>query len=196
MGNGVALAILAAGSSRRFGTQDKLAALLHKKMLGLHAAETLANIAFAHRFVIASKSDHPCTNRWREMGYSIVTNGHAEFGQSTSVRLAAQTARGVGTRGLCICLADMPFVTGEHIHNLLKAFQQADHSQTIASASSGRPMPPAIFPASQFHKLESLEGDQGARLLLKKARHIHVNAPVLMDIDTPETLQELNQQTA
>ncbi len=195
-GNSVVLAILAAGNSRRFGIEDKLAALLHKKMLGLHAAEALANTTFARRFVIASKSDHPCVNRWREMGYSIVFNKQAELGQSTSVRLAVQTARGTGAKGLCICLADMPFVTSEHVHNLLKAFQQTDHSQPIASASSDRPMPPAIFPARLFCGLESLEGDQGGRMLLKKAQHIHANAPVLMDIDTPETLQKLNQQTA
>ena len=186
------LALLAAGSSRRFGEQDKLGTDLRGKMLGLHAAEMLSSLSTRQRIVVASDRDHPCTQGWRALGFEIIVNNRADEGQSTSVQLAAKRALHMGASGLCICLADMPFVTAAHIQNLLDAFD--GKAQTVASSDNGIPMPPALFPASELGRLEALRGDQGARKLLDDAKLIHVNEPILTDIDTIEQLQRLNGQ--
>ena len=183
------LAILASGSSRRFGEQDKLAALLHGKMLGLHVAETLVNMPFEHRAIISTR-DHVCEEQWAGFGYDIIVNDRSGQGQSTSVALAAKSARQRGAGALCICLADMPFVTTAHITGLLEAFDQRG---TVASRSGGNIMPPAIFPASLLEQLEAISGDQGARNLLHDAHLIDVTDGILMDIDTPEDLALANQ---
>ncbi|MEP2101441.1 MAG: nucleotidyltransferase family protein [Parasphingorhabdus sp.] len=193
-GNGIMLALLAAGQSRRFGDQDKLAALLHGKMLGLHAAETLSNLPVDHRIIIASDPDHPCAAGWEKMGYHIIVNEHAAEGQSTSVRCAANSAAASGASALLICLADMPYIAPQHLQNLCQTFKDGEQSKVVASSDGGKAMPPAIFPAGQITALKDLRGDQGARQLLQTAHLAAAPDGSLLDIDTPEILVAENRK--
>lgn len=185
------LALLAAGQSRRFGNSDKLGALLGNKMLGLHAAGVGAEFPFARKLVIGSP-EHDCAAQWRALGYQVIANEDAALGQATSVRLAAAQAIKSGTGPLCILLADMPFVTRDHIRNLIAAFEQSGGTSTVASARNGQAMPPAIFSSGALPSLMTLEGDSGARILLADARLVAADDQVLMDIDTEEDLAQAN----
>ncbi len=186
------LALLAAGQSRRFGDQDKLAAWLGRNMLGLHAAKSGAGLPFAHKLVIGSP-DHRCAKQWRELGYQIIANEDAARGQATSVRLAAAQAIDRGAAALCIMLADMPFVTRGHLGKLIEAFEQSGRTSTVASSRGGQVMPPAIFPSGGLKRLMELEGDAGARRLLTDARLVAGDEHMLMDIDTEEDLARANR---
>lgn len=185
------LALLAAGQSRRFGDQDKLSALLGDKMLGLHAAETAAGIPFGEKLVIASP-EHDCAAHWRDLGYQGIANDDAMQGQASSVRLAAAHAIQSGAGALCILLADMPFVTRDHLDRLIAAFAQS--GGTVASARNGQALPPAIFPSGAFQSLIALEGDSGARQLLAEATLVAGKDPVLIDIDTRADLAQANDR--
>ncbi len=188
------LAVLAAGQSRRFGAEDKLTAVLHGRMLGLHAADTLTRLAFDHRIIITSDLDHPCASAWQDMGYDIIINDHAAEGQATSVRCAAQLAEEHGVGALYICLADMPYIKRQHIRNLSQAFEDRGRKTIIGSGDNGKIMPPAIFPSSQFAALQDLQGDQGARKLLQTAHLVSAPDGSLLDIDTPEILAAENRE--
>lgn len=191
-GSGILLALLAAGQSRRFGERDKLSALLGGKMLGLHAAETGAAMPFARKLVIGSP-DHGCAAQWSALGYQIIANDAAAQGQATSVRLAAAHAINSGASALCIMLADMPFVTRDHLGRLLATF--APSGGMVASSRDGRAMPPAIFSVDELETLTTLQGDAGARGLLSKARMVAGDDDLLMDIDTTEDLARANEKT-
>ena len=182
------LAILAAGQSQRFGDQDKLAAMLGDRMLGLHVAQSLASFACERRVVVAP-SHHACTSHWTGLGYEIVANDQGADGQAVSVALAAKAAQQVGASALLICLADMPFITATIIVDLITKFEQHDRAEIVAASAGQQPMPPAIFPAHHFAELASLEGDKGARGLLKTARRLDINGHYLTDVDTPTDLQ-------
>jgi len=183
------LALLAAGQSRRFGDSDKLSAWLGDKMLGLHAAETGAAMSFSHKLVIASP-EHDWAGQWSNLGYRVIANEDGALGQATSVRLAAAHAIEAGASALCILLADMPFVTRDHIDRLIAAFEQS--GGTVASARNGQAMPPAIFSFDALERLMALEGDSGARTLLAEAHLVAGADPILMDIDTMEDLAHAN----
>lgn len=185
------LALLAAGQSRRFGDQDKLSALLGDKMLGLHAAETIADLPFAQKLVIGSLK-HDCAEKWSELGYEVIANQDAALGQATSVRLAAARAIDTGATALCIMLADMPFVTRDHVGRLIAAFEQSGGTNIVASGRRGQAMPPAIFSFDSLEMLMTLEGDSGARMLLADAKLVAADDHVLMDIDTVEDLAQAN----
>lgn len=185
------LALLAAGQSRRFGDRDKLSAPLGDRMLGLHAAETAAAISFADKLVIASP-EHDCAPRWRDLGYQVMANEDAEEGQASSVRVAAAHAIRSGSDALCILLADMPFVTRDHLDRLIAAF--AESGGTVASVRNGQAMPPAIFPVERFQSLIALAGDSGARRLLAEATLVTGKDPVLIDIDTEADLAKANDR--
>ena len=183
------LALLAAGQSRRFDDGDKLAALLGNRMLGLHAAETAAAMPFSGKLVIGSPA-HDCAPQWRKLGYEIIENLEALEGQASSVRIAAAHARDSGAAALCVLLADMPFVTADHLGQLIRAFDRS--GDTVASARGGQVMPPAIFPAETLEQLLALEGDAGARAVLAGAERITGGDPLLIDIDTREDLARAN----
>ncbi len=188
------LALLAAGQSRRFVNEDKLTALLHGKMLGLHAAETLASVSFDHHVVIVSSAEHACAARWQDLGYKIVVNDRAVDGQSTSVAQAAHEATACHASALCICLADMPFITSLHMVKLSEAFQASGGGKVVASSDKGSAMPPVLFPSSQFATLKDIRGDQGAKRLLKTAHLVPENDGGLLDIDTLEALEIENRK--
>ncbi|MEP3226262.1 MAG: nucleotidyltransferase family protein [Parasphingorhabdus sp.] len=191
----IILALLAAGESRRFGQEDKLSAKLHGKMLGVHAAGRLADLPFGQCIVIAGQSDHPCARQWQDLGYEIIVNDAAEHGQSSSVRRAAHYAQTHHATGLCICLADMPYIDARHVQRLYDDFNRLGQQDIIASAAQNGPIPPAIFPADRLEALQNLSGDHGARKLLDQAHKVAGNSDQFIDIDTPAQLARENQKT-
>jgi CTP:molybdopterin cytidylyltransferase MocA len=186
----IALAILAAGQSRRFGDADKLTAMLHGAPLGLHAARTCQELIVAARAVIVADRGYVLAGAWSALGYQLVLNPAADQGQGTSVATAARWAEASGVDALIIALADMPFVPACHIAALIGAWQQQESGadQLCASIADGPPMPPAIFGQGHFTALQTFRGDSGARALLQTAHVVVARADWLADIDTPEAL--------
>ncbi len=172
----VTLVLLAAGRSQRFGGA-KLNAPLNGKPMGLHAAETLAGFGFAARLAVVGRAGPD----FAALGYEIMANPAPEQGQASSLRLGVGA---VQTSACMIVLADMPFVTSAHIQALLEGFD----GDRIASSSDGRTLPPALFGAQHFAALMALEGDHGARALLRGAPCIAGDAKCLADIDHPDDL--------
>jgi CTP:molybdopterin cytidylyltransferase MocA len=188
----LAVAILAAGQSRRFGGSDKLTAELRGKMLGLHVSDLLANLPIAHRWIIASAHDHPCVPDWQSKGWTVIENPQAEKGMGTSVACAAERARNVGVDGLMICLADMPLIPLSHYRALIERAQQFGPSKILVTTDGIRRLPPALFGQSHFAKLTQMTGDTGARELLADGEAVRCDADSLVDVDDAETLQRLN----
>jgi molybdenum cofactor cytidylyltransferase len=183
----VALVLLAAGLSHRFGTEDKLAAPFRGRPLAHHAADTLAGIAFAERFVVVGAGPSVLAGR----GFTLIANPVPEVGQSRSVALGVEAARAAGARAVLIALADMPLVTIGHIRRLLMRYEDA-HS-IVASGDGARRAPPALFGRAHFDALCDLEGDGGARALLARAAIVPVTPGELADIDTPTDLAGLQR---
>lgn len=182
-----AVALLAAGRSRRFGA-DKLAALLRGKMLGLHVADTLAQIPLDHRWVIVADLAHPCVSGWQAAGFDAVHNSYAAMGMGTSVALAAGLAAEAGIDQLLIALADMPLVPAGHFAALLEQGCLKGRGAMIASSDGRTPMPPALFGSAHFARLALSQGDSGARRVLADATLIAAPAGCLIDIDDAATL--------
>ncbi|WP_326525556.1 nucleotidyltransferase family protein [Sphingomonas sp.] len=181
----VALILLAAGRSSRFPDGNKLEAEFLGKPVGLHVVTALKDVPFRTRFVVADG----CALDFA--GYRVIHNDAPDQGMARSVRLGVEYARGAGAKAVLIALADMPRVTAAHIYRLLDA---ADADDAVVASSDGvRPGPPALFGAGRFDFLLSLEGDAGARDLVRAGKHV-VTAPAeLIDIDTPEDLAELRR---
>ncbi|UAK23218.1 nucleotidyltransferase family protein [Sphingomonas nostoxanthinifaciens] len=178
----IAVVLLAAGSSSRFGTADKLAQTLDGLPLGLHAARTLSRLPFAARIAV-TRPDGP---DFRSQEFAPVINPDPDAGQSGSIRLGLAAARLAEPRAVLIALADMPFVTIAHIAALMVQFDS--DAGVVASSDGGRALPPALFDATHFPALETLTGDAGARALLREATLVAAPPAELRDIDTIEDL--------
>lgn len=180
-----AVALLAAGHSRRFGG-DKLVAPLWGKMVGLHASDTLAQIPFDCRWVVVADLAHPCVAGWRAAGFEPVVNTCAVEGMGSSVALAGSLAATAGVERLIIALADMPLVPASHFAALLRHGQGPE--ALVASSDGQAPMPPALFGRRHFARLTQALGDSGARAMIADAQLVAVSADWLVDIDDPTTL--------
>ncbi len=188
----ICAAILAAGRSKRFGDADKLAAGFRGKMLGLHVSDMLAPFEFDRKLVIAASANHPCDDGWRAAGFDVIVNPRHSSGIASSVALAAKHAEKANAGALFICLADMPLIPARHIADLAKAANAAPRSTIFASYDGAAASPPAIFPSRFFGKLGALQGDAGAREMLRRATHIHLESRLLADIDTVDDLRRLD----
>ncbi len=191
--SGLAVAILAAGRSARFGAEDKLAASFRGKPLGLHTADALIGLDVLQRWVIVQTVDHPCVPGWASAGFEPVVNPDAADGMASSLRCAAERALEIGAEGLLVCLADMPLVPSAHFSALVRAWTEL--GGLVASQDGALVSPPAIFSRDHFGVLSSLTGDQGAKPLLQNAYRVSSPPGALGDVDDPETLRRLSTGT-
>ncbi|WCM27465.1 nucleotidyltransferase family protein [Sphingomonas sp. QA11] len=179
------LILLAAGRSERFGDVDKLEQNFLGQPLAMHVVTAFEDIPFQARFVVKNGTDLDFGSR----GYRVIHNDDPQIGMSRSVKLGVQNARDDGAEAVVIALADMPRVTASHLYHLIEAMDSR-HS-VVASSDGVNPCPPAVFGAGQFDFLLNLEGDAGARDLVRAGRHVVTSPAELIDIDTPADLERL-----
>lgn len=183
------LVLLAAGRSQRFGDiGSKLGQTFLTRPLGLHVAVALEDLPFRERVAVIGPD---CPLDYAAHGFAIVRNDDPARDMSSSVRLGVGCAAAHGADGVVMALADMPRVTATHVCRL---FDAAAGDDTVVASSDGRtPRPPALFGRAHFDTLCSVTGDEGARDLIRAGRHVVANAAELIDVDTPEELEQLRQ---
>jgi len=183
----VAAILLAAGTSQRFGAEDKLLAPLTGEPLALHAARRIAELEPGRRIAVCPDDHGMLARKLAAEGFEIVVNPHPERGLSQSLSCGiAAAALGPEVAAL-ICLADMPFVSTGHLHNLLMRFDPST-APVVASSNGDAAMPPALFSRALFETLRSGEGDRGGKALLADAALVRADADELVDIDRPGDL--------
>jgi len=182
--------LLAAGTSSRFGEEDKLMADLRGKPVAAHTLETVASMAFAELVAVARPIElAPVIHRKLERrGYTILVNDRPEEGISGSIVRAVEHVMPIRrVRGILICLADMPNIPPSHYNRVCLAAE--DIRSVVASTDGFSSSPPAFIGRKHFPELLALKGDQGARALLSHGIQIETSGAVLHDIDTVDDLQ-------
>jgi molybdenum cofactor cytidylyltransferase len=178
----VGVVLLAAGLSRRFGTDDKLAQPYRGRPLIAHAAGMLAQVPFgAHVAVV-----HGEAAGLLPACFAHVHNPDPAGGLSGSVRLGVAAVAARGLPACLIALADMPHITLAHIAALLRAFPAGDPMAILGTARGVEAMVPALFGSGRYGELLALSGDRGARELLRGAPAMACDPAILADFDRPE----------
>jgi molybdenum cofactor cytidylyltransferase len=173
----VVAVVLAAGRADRFGS-DKLMHPLDGRPLGEHIAMTIAEVPLAGRLAICPV-DSPRRDLFIAHGFETIDNPNPEQGMGTSLAFGARRAIELSADAMLVCLADMPYVTREHLLVLLAA-----EGSAVVTESNGTRTPPAVFGRELFPELAMLMGDQGARHLLKSAATVHADPNLVRDFDT------------
>ncbi|MFH1156397.1 MAG: nucleotidyltransferase family protein [Pseudomonadota bacterium] len=127
-------------------------------------------------------------------GIRTVINIHHEKGQASSLVAGLEAVSGA-CMGVMFLLGDQPLVTTGIINRLIQAFETGT-APLIIPFCNGRRGNPVIFHRSLFHRLGSLTGDAGARVLFGElaSRTTRVDIPdpsILVDVDTPEDYEKL-----
>jgi CTP:molybdopterin cytidylyltransferase MocA len=175
----VVAVVLAAGRAERFGS-DKLMHPLDGRPLGEHVAITIASVPFVASLAICPV-DSPRRSVFIAHGFEIIDNPNPEQGMGTSLALGARRAIELRADAMLVCLADMPYVTREHLLALLGA-----EGSSVVTESKDTRTPPAVFTRELLPELAMLTGDQGARHLLKSAATVHADPNLVRDFDTPD----------
>lgn len=188
--SGVAGIVLAAGTSSRFGADNKLLARYGGQAMVRGVVE--AALATDLDPVIVITGHDADAVQEALIGLEVVFAHNAEFatGQAGSLKTGIAAVPQSCT-GAMILLADMPDVSAEIINQLLDAFAGVDC--IVVPHHDGVRGNPVILGRRNFSELEKTSGDKGARGLLTgdNVRMIDVGADaVLRDFDTPESLED------
>lgn len=180
--------ILAAGAARRMVGRDKLTEVVAGQPLLRKI--TLAALGTGLPVTIALPPDRP--DRWAAVqGLAVdrVTVAHPELGMSSSLK--AGLAVLPPTASILLLLADLPEIDSRDLTQMAQA--QALHPDLILRATSAEGVPghPVVFPPWARDGLMAIEGDEGARAVLRahedKVRLIPLpGRHATTDLDTPE----------
>ncbi|MFD1341818.1 nucleotidyltransferase family protein [Litorisediminicola beolgyonensis] len=180
--------LLAAGAARRMRGADKLLQEIDGVPLLRRSAEAALSVS-RRVFVTLPAPEGARGAALDGLDVTRVPVADRDLGMSASLRRGV-AALPSDAAGVMILPADMPELTAEDLAALLAAFGAGD-MPVQATSAEGTPGHPVIFPASDFSAIAKLDGDQGARPVLRAhgdaVRRIALpEERALVDLDTPE----------
>lgn len=185
--------LLAAGAARRYGRAKQVETLADGRPLVRHAALAALAVCSEVRVVIGAHRDL-VTAALAGLPVTIVEHEDWARGIGASIACGARSLIADGIAApLLLCLADQPRVDAGALKRLLAAAEGRPDSIVVADYGVGRG-PPCLFPPRLFAELAVLDGDEGARSLLKAhaAEVLTVSLPEgADDIDTPDDYRRI-----
>jgi molybdenum cofactor cytidylyltransferase len=182
--------LLAAGRGKRFdpsGVQNKLLQTLADGDIVVAASARNMLAALPRVLAIVRPGDDKVAALLGGLGCEVRVCEHADLGMAESLTTAIEHTK--GAEGWLVGLGDMPHVRPETMRALVATVEGG--ARIAAPVYQGRRGNPVAF--SNFHLplLLALDGDQGARAILKSHAVSEVvvdDAGVVRDIDTPGDL--------
>ncbi|WP_020407702.1 nucleotidyltransferase family protein [Hahella ganghwensis] len=185
--------LLCAGQSRRFGSNKLLADLDNGKRV---LEQTLDSLSQSGEPILAicrpeTQAIYDLLEQWR-VAYSVAPN--AALGMGHSLAWGFSQVDSWDWAG--VVLADMPYINPETFQKLAKVADSESIVVPEVMDESGSPRTgnPVIFGKSYFQFIRALEGDVGARSVVRrfvdKVVKVRVEDPaVLYDIDKPSDIR-------
>jgi molybdenum cofactor cytidylyltransferase len=183
--------LLAAGRGRRFdplGARNKLLQPLSSGDPVVVASARHLLSVLPRVIAVVPPQDGGVADALRALGCEVTLCAEADSGMAASLVHAISTSLPQADAWL-VALGDMPYVAPSTLRALLDAL--AAGAGIAAPVFEGRRGNPVAFGAVHLPALLALQGEHGARALLKTAAvtEVVVNDPgILRDIDTPDDL--------
>ncbi len=187
--------LLAAGFSRRFGSNKLLQPLTNGMPLALAAACRL-RLAVPEILAVVNADAAELARLFEQNGVPVTVCPHAQAGMGAS--LAWAVSKTAHASAWIVALADMPLIQPATIAQVVATLDDpAAIAVPVFQEQRGHPVG---FGRTYFEELIQLNGDRGAQSLLRNhAEYVQwlvCNDPgVVMDIDMPADLDLLSRQT-
>jgi len=182
--------VLAAGFSRRFGSNKLMHPLSDGRSILWHSLQPYIN-AGCDLACVTRPDSAEVISLLKSLGIKTLSCDQAEQGMSASIAVAAQYAHSL-SRPLMLGLGDMPYMRAQSLQQLLQAWDLLK-PEILYPCVNGQQGHPVVFRASYFSELASLEGDKGAKSLLAGELATAVNLEdigLVRDIDISADLSE------
>jgi molybdenum cofactor cytidylyltransferase len=191
--------LLASGRSRRFGWRDKLLHKLEGRPLIDYAADAAASLDALARVAVCPH-DHPKIAEQLHGRFVVAVNKQPSRGMGHSIAVGVKVALQFKPDAVAICMADMPFVEPDIIADAVAALGGPQGANIAHSGNLDSPRPPTAFDATCFGVLQQLDGDGGARDVMRQARFkvvaLRAPEPLLTDVDTPDDVEHARKLMA
>jgi molybdenum cofactor cytidylyltransferase len=131
-----------------------------------------------------------------ELAVRICFNENWRSGMSSSIKLGLKELLLIEPQidAVVITLCDQPFVDAQAINRLAERFSET-HKHMVAADYGGVAGVPALFAKEMFDALFKLEGDKGARDLIRDPNSLVETIEIeeaAIDIDTPDDIGRHN----
>lgn len=194
----VSALVLAAGSSRRFGENNKLLQSWQGKPLLHHVLQTITDSQIEHITLITGHQDASIAQSVKNLEQILPV--HCLHNDAHATGMASSLVRGVSALvnydAIVVVLADMPAVNPAAINALIDAFKSYPDKALYIPVHEGKRGNPVLISSQLFDSILALRGDTGARKLARQfpdaVMEVETDcAGVLQDIDTQDDLHQL-----
>lgn len=183
--------VLAAGASRRFGSQ-KLLASVGGVPLVRRSVERLLEASLDELVVVVGSDALAVAATLAGLPVRTVTNTGFATGMSTSLRVGLDALR-PATEAALVALADQPGIDADIVKRLVERYR-ADRSLIVAPMYRGGIRGnPVLFDRSLFDELRAVTGDEGGRSVVAsnpgRVALVEFAREMPGDIDQPRDLE-------
>lgn len=191
----IAVLLLAAGESKRLGQPKQLlkdknsVTLIERIIKTVSAAQIAENI-----YVVTGAKHDSIENAIEKFNKIIIRNEQWREGIGASIKRGIEfiEQNDDQAQGVLIVLCDQPFISPEHLQTIYNTFHKNANSIVCTTYGAVKGVP-AIFCRKFFDALKSLEGDVGARHVIKKNLSDVVEIrfeKAAFDIDSAESFEQ------
>lgn len=166
----VAAVLLAAGTSSRYGDENKLLAAVDGAPMVRRSASPLLDAELDEVVVVVGFEAERVRDALGGLDVRFVENPDYESGQASSVRAGvhALRERDSDVDAAVFALGDMPYVSPESVCALVAAFE-AGAGTALAAGYDGERGNPVLFDADNVSALAGQDGDVGGKQVLLSA---------------------------
>lgn len=183
--------VLAAGKSTRMGDENKLLLKFNDKAMVSHVIDQL-QLSKVSDIIVVTGNEYADVRKAITQKVEFTHNPDFDMGLSSSLK-AGIAALHSACDGVMVCLGDMPYISSTNYDVILDAYEKG---AIVVPTSHGKIGNPILFSKQYFDDFMELEGDKGARGLLKhypeKVIKVELGTEaILEDIDTPDNYQDI-----
>jgi molybdenum cofactor cytidylyltransferase len=164
----IAVIILAAGRSARLGSLKQLLSYRGKTLLQ-HTIDTALESQASPILVVLGSGKDAIKKELEQKQVFILENSSWESGMASSISCGITNLQELApeSEAAILMVCDQPFVNAKLLNNLIT--KHKDTRQSIVASSYANTLgTPALFHQSLFSELLVLEGESGAKSLIKK----------------------------
>ncbi|MBV5313151.1 MAG: nucleotidyltransferase family protein [Prolixibacteraceae bacterium] len=190
----IPILLLAAGGSTRMGQPKQLLPWDGQTLIE-HQIQTLLKTGHPVSVVIGSNSDLiiPVIENF-PVNVLINTDWESGMGSSISFGIDQIIQKFPDADGVLITLLDQPLLTTSYFQKMLGAYQPDSQQIIVSQSASGWTGVPVLFDRCYLKELSELSNDEGAKKITKRHEESVIlmeGGELLLDMDTPETYQQL-----